>query len=147
MIISLRRLLFRRWGRWWILCWGLGFLLLFCTRDRRCSILLLLPSAIWDGVLLRWIILWRGWGRRRRCLLILRLGTDLSSRLLPSKLARWNRLPRWRWTGRTVLFSATELWMWYVGVFVVPEEVGEGEEGEVVVGSFEAGEAGENDYG
>ena len=37
--------------------------------------------------------------------------------------------------------------MWYVGVFVVPEEVGEGEEGEVVVGSFEAGEAGENDDG
>ena len=32
-------------------------------------------------------------------------------------------------------------------MFVVPEEEGEGEEGEVVVGSLEAGEAGENDDG
>lgn len=35
----------------------------------------------------------------------------------------------------------------YIGVLVLPKEEGEGEEGQVVVCSLEAAEAGEDDHG
>ena len=37
--------------------------------------------------------------------------------------------------------------MMYIGWLVVPHEIGEGEEGQIIVGSLEAGEAGECDDG
>ena len=35
----------------------------------------------------------------------------------------------------------------YDGVLVLPEEIGKGEEGQVVVGPLETGETGDYDYG